>query len=176
MKLVLDIETQNSFKDIGGKANLSLLKISLVGAYWYPENKFLTFMEQELAGLEELIKKSELVIGYNLLGFDYPVLANYLKNTNFNNVKTLDILNVADNYLGYKIKLENVAQGTLGTGKSGTGLDAIQMWRAGQIEELKKYCLKDVEVTKNVYEYGLQNKQIKFKSSWDTYEIPVDWH
>jgi len=36
--------------------------------------------------------------------------------------------------------------------------------------------LKDVEVTKNIYEYGLQNKQIKFKSSWDTYEIPVDWH
>ena len=60
MKLVLDIETQNSFKDIGGKANLSLLKISLVGAYWYPENKFLTFMEQELAGLEEFIAGDEL--------------------------------------------------------------------------------------------------------------------
>jgi len=176
MKLVLDIETQNSFKDIGGKANLSLLKISLVGAYIYSENKFMAFMEPGLSQLENLIKESELVIGYNLLGFDYPVLSNYLKNINFNNVKTLDILQVADNYLGYKIKLEAVAQGTLASGKIGTGMDAIEMWRAGQIEELKKYCLKDVEITKNIYEYGLQNQYIKFKSSWEVYEIPVDWH
>ncbi|HPA25591.1 MAG TPA: ribonuclease H-like domain-containing protein [bacterium] len=176
MKLVLDIETQNSFKDIGGKANLSLLKISLVGVYNYATNEYSTFLEPELDQLEELLKHSELVIGYNLFDFDYPVLATYLKNISFNNLKTLDILTVVDKYLGYKIRLEDVAQGTLGLGKSGSGLDAIEYWRTGQIEKLKKYCLKDVEVTKDVYEYGLQNKMIKFKSSWETYDIPVDWH
>ncbi len=176
MKLVLDIETQNSFKDIGGKANLNLLKISLVGAYWYPENKFLTFMENELPHLEELLKKSELVIGFNLKGFDYPVLENYLKNVNFNSLKTLDILEETQKILGHKINLESIAQGSLGLGKTGTGLDAIDMWKNNQIDELKKYCLKDVEITRDIYEYGLKNKEIKFKSSWQVYSIPVNWY
>lgn len=175
MKLILDIETQNSFQDIGGKANLSLLKISLVGAYWYPENKFMVFMADELDKLKELIIKAELVIGYNLLGFDYPVLESHLKNFSFNNIKTLDILNEAQKYLGYKIRLEDVAQGSLHTGKGGSGLDAITMWKNNRLEELKKYCLQDVALTRDVYEFGRQNNHIKFKSSWLTYDIPVSW-
>lgn len=176
MKLVLDIETQNSFQDIGGKANLKLLKISLVGVYVYGLNKFLTFMEEELDKLEELLKQAELVIGFNLRGFDYPVLENYLKNFNFNTLKTLDIMDEVQHYLGYKIKLEAVAQGSLGAGKSGTGLEAIEMWHQGDIENLKKYCLKDVEVTRNIYEYGIINKKIDFRATWQTYPIPVNWY
>ncbi len=176
MKLVLDLETQNSFQDIGGKANLNLLKISVVGAYWYPENKFLTFLTNELPLLEDLLKKAELVIGFNLKEFDYPVLSNYLKELNFNALKTLDILEEAKKYLGRKINLESIAQGTLGLGKSGTGLDAIRLWQDEQIEELKKYCLKDVELTKDIYEFGVKNKEIKFKDSWLSYSIPVEWY
>ncbi len=176
MKLVLDIETQNSFQDIGGKANLNLLKISLVGVYWYLENKFLTFLPEELPTLEELLKKAELIIGFNLLGFDYPVLQSHLKNINFANLKTLDILEQAQKYLGYKINLDAVAQGTLGISKSGNGLAAIKMWQEGEIENLKKYCLHDVEITKNIYESGVRDKKIKFQAAWQTYEIPVAWY
>jgi len=176
MKLVLDIETQNSFKDIGGKSNLKALKISLVGVYWYGSNKFLTFMEDELDELEKLINSAESVTGFNLFGFDYLVLESYLKNTNFSSIKTLDIMDVLQKYLGYRVKLESVAQGPLKTGKSGTGLEAIEMWRNGKIEDLKKYCLQDVEVTKNIYEYGVENKNVKFKSLWETYDVPVEWY
>ena len=176
MKLVLDIETQQSFKDIGGKPNLSLLKISLVGIYRYDNNQYYAFMENELDRLGELLQKSELVIGFNLIGFDYPVLQSYLKNINFSGLKTLDIMDVAQKYLGYKIKLESVAQGSLGSGKAGSGLDAIKFWKANKIDDLKKYCLKDVEITKDIYEYGVKNGYIKFKSLWETYEIPVEWY
>lgn len=176
MKLVLDIETQNSFKDIGGKSNLKALKISVAGAYWYENNKFLTFMENELNELEKLIQQAELVIGFNLIGFDYLILENYLKNTNFNSIKTLDIMDTLQKYLGYKVKLESVAQASLNTGKSGDGLGAIRMWRKGQIKDLKKYCLQDVEITKNIYEYGVRNKNIKFKSLWESYDVPVQWY
>ena len=176
MKLVIDIETQNSFKDIGGKTNLGALKVSLVGAYLYGEDKFLTFMEDEMEKLGELIKKAELVIGYNLKGFDYPVLQSYLKHINFNSIKTLDIMEKAQQYLGYKIKLDAIAHASLGLGKIGTGLGAIEYWEQGKIDELKKYCLKDVEITRDVYEYGAKNKMVKFKSMWGTYEIPAEWY
>jgi DEAD/DEAH box helicase domain-containing protein len=176
MKLVLDLETQNSFKEIGGKSNLNLLKISLVGVYNYTTGKYLSFLENELDSLKELLKKAELIIGYNLKGFDYPVLENYMKDVNFSGIKTLDILEIIERYLGYKIKLESVAQGSLGLGKSGSGLDAIEYWKSGDIKSLKKYCLQDVKVTKEVYEYGIQNKEIKFKGMWGEYDIPVEWY
>jgi hypothetical protein len=28
---------------------------------------------------------------------------------------------------------------------------------------LREYCLQDVKVTKEVYEYGLKNKQVKYR-------------
>jgi DEAD/DEAH box helicase domain-containing protein len=176
MKLVLDIETQNSFKEIGGKSNLNLLKISLVGVYNYSDNKYYSFLENELDQLKELLKQAELIIGYNLKGFDYPVLENYMKEVNFSGIKTLDILEIIERHLGYKIKLESVAQGSLGLGKSGSGLDAIKYWKSGDIESLKKYCLQDVQVTKDVYEYGIKNKFVKFKGMWGKYSIPVEWY
>lgn len=176
MKLVLDLETQNSFKEIGGKSNLNLLKISLVGVYNYSTNEYLSFLENELDSLKELLKSAELIIGYNLKGFDYPVLENYMKDINFSGIKTLDILEVIEKHLGYKIKLESVAQASLGLGKSGSGLDAIEYWKNNDIESLKKYCLQDVKVTKDVYEYGIQNKHIKFKGMWGEYPVPVEWY
>jgi len=176
MKLVLDIETQNSFKEIGGKSNLNLLKVSLVGVYNYSDNKYYSFLEHEMDKLKELLAQAELVIGFNLIGFDYPILQNYLKDFNIFGLKTLDILVDINRYLGYKVKLESVAQGSLGIGKSGSGLDAIEYWKNNDIDSLKKYCLQDVKVTKDVYEYGVKNKLIKFKSLWEKYPVPVSWY
>ncbi len=176
MKLVLDIETQNSFQEVGGKSNLDQLKISLVGAYWYGDDKYYTFLENELDKLAELIHQAELIIGFNLRGFDYPILQKYLKNINFSGLKTLDIMQDIEKYLGYKIKLDKVAEGSLKETKSGTGLDAIRYWRKGKIDELKKYCLQDVKVTKEIYEYGVKNQHVKFKALWENYSVPVNWY
>jgi hypothetical protein len=35
--------------------------------------------------------------------------------------------------------------------KSGKGEDAIELWRQGRFDELKAYCMQDVEVTWQVY-------------------------
>jgi DEAD/DEAH box helicase domain-containing protein len=61
----------------------------------------------------------------------------------------------------------------LGKGKSGTGLQAILYWRNGRLEELKKYCLDDVRVTKQVYEYGVKNKKILYSDYFNIKEAPV---
>jgi len=43
-EVVLDIETQNTFQDVGAY-NPSLLQISLIGCYFYETDKFESFME-----------------------------------------------------------------------------------------------------------------------------------
>ena len=78
-------------------------------------------------------------------------------------------------HLGHRVGLNSIAEGTLGTKKSGDGLGAVVHWRNGRIDQLKKYCLDDVRITKDVYEYGLANKKILYRDFFDIKEIPVNW-
>jgi DEAD/DEAH box helicase domain-containing protein len=77
----------------------------------------------------------------------------------------LDLLKVIKESLGIRLKLDDVAQATLdNVKKSSHGLQAIEWWKEGKIDEIKKYCEQDVRVTKEVYEFGKNNKQLFYKT------------
>jgi len=160
-EVVLDIETSNSFADVG-KYDPSLLKISLVGVYSYATDQYLSFLEPELSKLWPLLESADRIIGYNLFGFDYQVMNTYYPG-DFAGFPTLDIMKEIEKVIGFRIKLDDVAHETLGEGKSGNGLQAIEFFRRGEIDKLRDYCLQDVKVTKEVYEYGLQHGKVKFR-------------
>jgi len=160
-EVVLDIETSNSFADVG-KYDPSLLKVSLVVIYSYATDKYESFLEPDLPKLWRHLEGADRIIGYNLFGFDYRVLNTYYPG-DLSKFPTLDIMLEIEKVLGFRLKLDDVAHGSLGTGKSGNGLQAIEFFRRGEIDKLKEYCQQDVKVTKEVYEYGLENKAIKFK-------------
>src|SRR5262249_10634697 len=73
---------------------------------------------------------------------------------------TVDLLVEIEKRIGFRVKLDDVAHATLGVGKSGHGLQAVEFWRKGEIQKLKDYCLQDVRVTRDVYEYALQNHNV----------------
>jgi len=160
-EVVLDIETANSFADVG-KYDPTLLKISLVGIYRYETDTYESFLEPDLPKLWPILENADRIIGYNLLGFDYPVM-NAVYAGDLTKFPTLDIMVEIQKNLGFRIKLDDVAHGSLGTGKSGNGLQAIEFFRRGEIDKLRDYCLQDVKVTKEVYEYALANKYVQFK-------------
>jgi DEAD/DEAH box helicase domain-containing protein len=64
--------------------------------------------------------------------------------------------------LGFRLPLEALARGTLGSAKSATGSQAVQWFREGRLEELFEYCQQDVAVTRGLYEYGRANKHVKY--------------
>jgi len=159
-EIVLDIETQNTFQDVGAY-KASLLKISVVGVYFYETDTFESFLEADLPKLWPRLERSSRIIGYNLFGFDYPCMQTYYTG-NIMNLPTVDILLEIEKRLGFRIKLDTVAQATLGMGKSGDGLQAVRFWKEGKIDELKDYCLQDVRVTRDIYEKALNEKQIQY--------------
>ena len=53
----------------------------------------------------------------------------------------LDLLEEIHRSLGYRVKLDDVAQATIGMGKTGHGLQAVEFWKEGKIKELADYCL-----------------------------------
>ena len=174
-KLVLDLETQKSFDEVDGR-NTALLKISVVGVYRYATDEYLTFTEAELASLEALLKGAELVIGFNIRRFDMEVLAPYL-TTSVDRFPLLDLMEEVTKHLGHRVSLESLAQATLGEGKSGKGLEALRYFREGRWEELKKYCLDDVRLTKALYEYGKAHGELLCRSKLGDRQliIPVSW-
>jgi len=160
-EIVFDIETQNTFQDIGGR-NMSLLKVSLVGVYFYATNEFKVYFENELKDLWPLFERADRVIGYNIKGFDLPVLNNYYAG-DLMKLPHLDLMDEIVKGTGFRVKLDSVASATTGEGKSGSGLAAVEYWRKGDLEKLKSYCLDDVRITRDVYEFGKKNGFLKYK-------------
>src|SRR3989338_345912 len=141
-KFVLDLETQKAFAQVGGRSRNHLLCVSLWGIYSYASDQYYCFNESELAKLGELLQAADQVIGYNIKQFDFQVLQPYL-NFSLEQIPTLDILEEVEKALGHRIRLEAIAQASIGEGKTGTGLAAIELWNSGRLQELKNYCLND---------------------------------
>ncbi|MBN1586167.1 MAG: ribonuclease H-like domain-containing protein [Candidatus Omnitrophica bacterium] len=173
--IVFDLETQKAFNEVD-RSKPHLLKVSVLGAYDYSASEYLMYEEKELPQFEERLKKAELVVGFNIRSFDLPVLQPYL-GLDVKTLPVLDLLVEIEKVLGHRVSLQSLAQATLGEGKSGSGLQAIELFREGKMEELKAYCRDDVKITKNLYEYGLLNGKVSYRSNRDyqTHTLEVDW-
>src|SRR3989344_1917685 len=175
-KIVFDIETKNIFQDVGSR-NPADLDISIVGIYDYETDKYHTFLQEEFDKMWGLIKKADLLITFNGEYFDIPLLNKYYKKVGLGDLKdirSLDIFKEIKNSSGRWLKLDKIAQGTFGINKSGDGLEAVVWWRTGEIEKIRKYCLEDVKITKDVYEFALKHKKLIFKEGPFTKEIKLD--
>lgn len=176
--IVLDVETQKSFKEVGKSKAMSLskLKVSVVGVYDYLSDQYLAYEEKDMMKLDQRLQAADLIIGFNIRHFDMAVLAPYLF-VSVENLPVLDLLEAIEKNRGHRASLDSVSRATIKQGKSGDGAEALVLYKEGRMEELKKYCLDDVRLTKEVYEYGCREGKVFFTSSWDfkTYEIPVPW-
>ncbi len=173
--IVLDLETQKGFNEVDRK-KLHLLKISVACIHDSKTDSYLAFEEKEIVKLEEILKQADLIVGFNIRDFDMEVLAPYLV-TPAKNLPVLDLLVEIEKVRGHRVSLQSVAQATLKDSKSGSGWDAIQYYKEGRMEELKRYCIDDVRITKDVYEYGLKHNKVMFISNRDyqVHEVPVNW-
>ena len=171
-KIVFDIETRNIFDDVG-KADPALLDISIVGVYDYETDSYSSYLVEELPKLWPLIEQTELLIGFNSDHFDIPLLNKYY-NGDITKIKSLDILAEVRKSLGRRVGLGNIAEATLGYGKNGHGLQAIEWWKKGDIESIRKYCIQDVKVTKEIYEYALKHKLLKYKDGATAKDVIMD--
>lgn len=173
--IVLDLESQKTFEEVGGQHKRHLLGVSLVGIYSYNRDKYRGFREEEFAELLELLQNAGLVVGFNSKSFDFEVLQPYFKNFDLKQIPHLDILEEIVHALGHRLKLESVAQSTLGYGKSGSGLDAIMYYRNKDWDKLIKYCLDDVKVTKEIHDYGLRHGYIWYNTAGSKEKIIARW-
>lgn len=174
--IVFDIETQRTFDEVGGRDHFDKLGVSYVGVYSYAQDKMFGFFEQDLATLEKIIiTERPSLIGFNSIHFDVPVLQPYFQNIQLSTLPHLDILKEVEKTLGHRLKLDSIAQSTLYQKKSGDGLDAIRWYREGDFESIAKYCLDDVAITRDVYEFGKRHGNLYYQSGGEKKAIPASW-
>lgn len=171
-KVVFDIETKNFFQDVG-RNDPSLLDISLVAIYDSETDSYSSYLENELTKLWQILERADMLIGFNSDHFDTPILNKYYPG-DLTKIKNLDILKEIKNAYGRRMRLDQLAEGTLGKHKSGGGSDALNWWKAGEIEKVRSYCIDDVHLTKELYDYARANNKLIFKEGGKLNEIKLD--
>ncbi len=172
-KIILDIETKNTFDEVGGRSDPTKLDLSMICTYDSESDTYASYLEEDLPKLWPILERADMLIGYNSDHFDIPILNKYYAG-DITGIRSLDLMKKVQEVLGFRVKLDDIASATLGKGKIGNGLEAILWWRAGEVEKVRKYCLEDVRITKEIYDYALQNSKLHYERRGKKTEVPID--
>jgi DEAD/DEAH box helicase domain-containing protein len=172
MRIVtFDIETIGNFGT--GSKIYDELELTICCIHDSETDTYDSFLKEELPRLWKILESTDALVGFNSDHFDIPILNKYYPG-DLTKIRSIDLLKEVSNVLGRRVRLDAIAEGTLGTKKSASGLQAMQWWKEGNIKKLRDYCLKDVEITKKVFDFALANNMLRFKELGIKKEVKMD--
>lgn len=159
-RITLDIETEGAFS--GPMPEPSQMELTLVAIHDSEVGTYDSFLKDDLPRLWPILERADLIVGYNSEHFDIPILNKYYPG-DLTSMPSLDLLKEVKDVLGRRLKLDNLLAATLGKKKSGHGLDAVKWWEAGEVEKVRAYCIDDVRLTLELYEYAKKHGSLKYR-------------
>ena len=173
--LFFDLETLRGASEVGGWDHISEMGLALAVVYDEKTGTYRTYYEADVDRLIVELMSANLVVGYNLKRFDYTVLRGY-REAAFDRIPTCDMLEVIHGKLGFRLKLNDLAEVTLGAGKSADGLQSLQWVKEGRMDLVEEYCRKDVEVTRRLYHFGKDKGYLLYHDrARRPVRVPVAW-
>ncbi len=170
-----DLETQFLAAEVGGWDNKAAMKVSVAVTYSSRDRRFRQYTEGQIPALVEELKAATRVVGFNIRNFDYAVLQAYTSHP-LSPLPTLDLLEEVARALNHRLKLDTLAQATLNAPKSADGLQAVKWWRDGNLADLLAYCQKDVEITRDLWEFGRKYGYLLYHDKAGALmRVPVKW-
>ena len=160
--VVLDVETRCSAAEVGGWHKASCMGVSIAVLYDSRTDAFTSYTQDEIPAMAEVLATAPLVVGFNLLRFDYAVLEPHAPGFSFRALPTLDMLVKIHEQLSYRVSLDNLAGATLGTQKSASGLEALKWWKERRLDKIAEYCTRDVLLTRDLFRYGRERGYLLF--------------
>ena len=156
-----DLETQKSATEVGGWDRKRDMKMSVGVTYSTGEGQYRIYSEDKVADLVKQLMRSDRVVGFNILNFDYEVLHGYTP-LDLSATPTLDLMVDLEQKLGHRLSLDSLAKATLNAPKVADGLQALKWWKEGRILEIAEYCCFDVKITKELHEYGQRHGEVAY--------------
>jgi len=174
MRIVtFDIETANFFTDVGS-SDPADLTIAIVCIHDSETDTYSSYLVEELHSLWPILERTDILVGYNSDHFDIPLLNKYYSG-DLTKIKSLDLMKEVQSVLGRRLKLDVIAEGTLNDKKTGgKGGQSVIWWRNGEVEKVRDYCIKDVELTRKLFDYAVKNSSLKYKELGKVREVKLD--
>ena len=173
---VLDVETRYSATEAGGWHRADRMGVSVAVLYDSGPDTFISYTQDDIPALAERLSELDLVVGFNILRFDYAVLGPHAPGVKWRDFPTLDMLAKVHERLSYRVSLDNLAQSTLNAAKSADGLQALAWWKEGEIEKIEAYCRQDVAVTRDLFLFGHEKGYLLFTNkAKQLVRVPVSW-
>ncbi|HVM73257.1 MAG TPA: ribonuclease H-like domain-containing protein [Candidatus Paceibacterota bacterium] len=171
--ITFDIETANWITDTGSNGPADLT-IAIVCIHDSETGEYSSYLENELPRLWPILERADLLIGYNSDHFDIPLLNKYYPG-DLSKIKSLDIMVEVQKAIGRRLKLDTLAEGTLNDKKlDGKGGQSLVWWRAGEVEKVREYCIHDVKLTRDLFDYAMKNGVLKYKELGKLREVKLD--
>ena len=170
-----DLETQRSADEVGGWGKISRMGMSVGVTYSSARGDYRIFGEKQVDDLLTDLQHADLVVGFNVLRFDYEVLHGYT-SFDLSQLPTLDMMVKLADTLQHRLSLDSIATATFGVEKTAEGLQAIQWFKEGRLLEIAEYCCYDVKITKLVHEHGVRHRQLHYQNRFGKkLTVPVSW-
>jgi len=170
-----DLETQKSAEEVGGWDRIADMRMSVGVTFSTARDAYEIYEESRVGELIEELRHADLVVGFNILRFDYEVLTGYNPFFDPKQIPTLDMLVELMRTLPHRLSLDSIAHATLGIEKTSDGLQALRWYRQGKLVEIAEYCCYDVKITRLVHEYGRDHKRLAYTSKFGRKTVEVAW-
>ena len=135
-----DLETQKSAAEVGGWHNKRAMKMALGVTYSTQRGTYEIYREDEVYALLQELQRADRVIGYNVIDFDFEVLAPYAV-FDLSQVPVLDLMRDVEKNIGSRIGLDAISEQTLGCGKTADGMEALKWWKEGKLTPDRRVLL-----------------------------------
>ena len=170
-----DLETQKSAEDVGGWGRIARMGMSVGVTFSTARGDYRIYGEKQVDDLLKDLQRADLVVGFNILRFDYEVLHGYTP-LDLRQLPTLDLMVDLQNQLQHRLSLDAIATATFGVEKTAEGMQAIRWFKEGRLLEIAEYCCYDVKITKLVHEYGQHHRQLHYHNRFGKkMTVPVKW-
>lgn len=170
-----DLETQRSAEEVGGWDKISRMGMSVGVTFSTARGDYRIYGEPQVNDLLTDLQRADLVVGFNILRFDYEVLHGYTP-FDLSQLPTLDMMVDLASRLQHRLSLDAIATATFGVEKTAEGLQAIRWFKDGRLLEIAEYCCYDVKLTRMVHEYGQRHRQLHYHNRFGKkLTVPVSW-
>lgn len=169
-----DVETQRRAEEVGGWDRADLMLISVAVTY-DDEAGFKVWLEKDAADMIRYMAGFDLVVSFNGNNFDSRVLSHYGDISGLQ-ARSFDVAEYLSARLKHRVRLDDVAMATLQVGKSADGLQALEWWKEGRIDDIIKYCKQDVQVLRDIVIHGQEQGQVMVMENDDqSVNVGVEW-
>jgi DEAD/DEAH box helicase domain-containing protein len=173
--IYFDLETQKSAEEVGGWEKIRDMRVSVAVTYSTASGGYRIYDEKQVDDLLNELRRADLIVGFNNLGFDYEVLHGYTV-LDLRQLPTLDLLAEVRKSLPHRLSLDAIAHGSMGIEKTSEGMQAIRWFKEGKLLEIAEYCCYDVKITRLVHEYGARHRQLYYTNRFGAkLSVPVSW-